>query len=132
VTIERGLRRIVLSLSIAVAVMGGWLGYGDVQVSQRLTPSAESAMVMRNLRAKYPEYGDMTDQALAAAVVKKYPQYQDVLGDIAHPPNVVVAKENLTRRILTVGLWGLVPFAVVWAAFFFLRWILMGFRGAER
>lgn len=49
----------------------------------------DGGLVLKNIRTKYPQYGDMTDQALASAVVKKYPQYTDVLSDIASPPSVV-------------------------------------------
>lgn len=38
--------------------------------------------VLTRLRAKYPQYHDLSDHALALGVLKKYPQYRDVLGPV--------------------------------------------------
>jgi hypothetical protein len=52
------------------------------------TPS-DGPTVLKNLRSKYPQYSDLSDQALASSIVKQYPTYRDVLGDIATPPNLL-------------------------------------------
>src|SRR6266478_4111656 len=49
--------------------------------------SAEGERVLQNFRTKYPGmYGDLNDQQLATAILKKWPVYQDVLGSIACRP----------------------------------------------
>jgi hypothetical protein len=57
--------------------------------SPKAEAPADGQTVLKNIRAKYPQYSDMSDQALASAVVKKYPTYRDALGDIASPPNLL-------------------------------------------
>jgi hypothetical protein len=46
---------------------------------------SDGLAALKNIRAKYPQHADMKDQELASAIVKKYPAYKDVLGDIAAP-----------------------------------------------
>ena len=35
------------------------------------------------LRKRYPQYHDLTDGDLATAIIAKYPEYRDLLGDIS-------------------------------------------------
>ena len=38
---------------------------------------------LTELRRRYPQYRDMSDAALATAIITKYPEYKDLLGEIA-------------------------------------------------
>ena len=38
---------------------------------------------LTELRRRYPQYRDMSDAALATAIITKYPEYKDLLGEVA-------------------------------------------------
>jgi hypothetical protein len=82
VTIERGLRRVVLALSLGAAVASVWI-------------------VANSQSAPYPF-------------------------------SLIDWRPPFWLALLITGLYVLVAGTGVWAAFFFLRWIVMGFRGVPR
>jgi hypothetical protein len=142
VTLERGLLRIVLSLSLVAAVMGGWLAYRDTQMFQALT-------VCDKIEAARREFPGKSDVDALALYYNVHSDILDARG-VPLPDRKAVARMSIARaaaendaqsisecyssfqRILHISLWALAALAAVWAVFFFLRWIVMGFRGATR
>src|SRR2546425_7473645 len=61
------------------------------------------AEYVQKIRDKFPgSYDDLSDQELAAKVITKYPEYRDVLGDVANPPNAVTrAYQDYIAKPLT-------------------------------
>jgi hypothetical protein len=56
------------------------------------TEPAQEAL--RTFRAQYPQYNDLSDQALAQKIISKYPEYKDALTGIAAQPSPdVVARD---------------------------------------
>jgi len=119
-----------------------------------------SLVVLQNLRQKYPEYSDLTDQDLARRIIAKYPMYRDVLSPISASYAPLEAlygdlgqacpgrNEVSSATLKTLGLWpsgftrlkagtrasqaaiGLV--ALLWTMFYTVRWIVRGFGPKER
>ena len=115
-------------------------------------------VALRNLRQKYPEYEDLTDQDLARRIIARYPMYGDVLGPVSESPTGLAALNaelgltcpgrdeisSATLKILGLGpSWftrlgagtqatqiAALLVVLLWAAFYVLRWIVHGF--AER
>jgi hypothetical protein len=114
-TIERGIRRVVLAGSIVVAVIAGWLAHVDLPA-----PPAQFCADVATVRKAPP---------LKPGEVVTDPALLRLLND----PNGFDERAcSWVRRAMTVTGWSFGAGAVVWAAFFFFRWIVMGFRGAER
>lgn len=88
----------------------------------RWIPDDPQNAALYRLRQKFPEYRDLSDQEAALRVIKLYPVYEDLLGDIAREPGPAVA----VASYWTLQTWPdenprgaetLIALGVVWLAF---------------
>src|SRR2546428_2946918 len=119
-----------------------------------------SIAALRNIRQKYPEYRELSDQDLATRIIAKYPVYRDVLGPFfasqtglgainAHVGLACRGRHEISPATLkTLGLWpslftrrraatrtfqaavGLV--VLLWTILYSIRWIVRGFGPEEK
>jgi hypothetical protein len=96
------------------------------------------------LKAKYPEYSDLTDEELVTRMLKKFPYYSSYIkppdldenlrpepyGFVPDPPETVSAlnRVNRNKAIRSALMLWLLPPAALYAIGFSVRWVYRGFK----
>ena len=140
--VERGLRRVTLTLSLAAALVAGWFGY-DSELRSRVL---QVCVDVPAARRAFPGKSDVDALALYH---ERHNQFWDAQGRPADDPSVIagIARARAEsqartwaaepyhgpiRQALTVGLWSLVAVAGPWLLFFFAHWIVIDLPGDFR
>jgi hypothetical protein len=139
VRVERGIRRIVLIVSLAAALAIGWYRY-----SQDNTSSLAVCVDVPAARREFPGKTDVEALTLyhqrrtvAAFTMDGKPMDVNVLSvyirDTADRQACEWSPElcpSFARTLATAGLYGALVLASVWALFYLGLWIVRGFREA--
>jgi hypothetical protein len=84
-------------------------------------PDNPKDAALQKLRQKFPEHRNLSDQELALRVIKLYPVYEDLLGDIARESGPALVASYVTLQFWPDenprGAETLIALGIVWLAF---------------
>ena len=100
-----------------------------IKQDERLTRPQFAA----RLKAKYPQYADLSDEELVTRTLQKFPQYSSHVGagplpEYPDPPAQELNRKNRYKAVRTALTLWLVPVVVVGGLGYGVTWVYRGFK----